>query len=132
LIRVATTIGKLQHLEYLKPPFLDTCEWAIRPVFPDTVTFIKEALDKISPFMKLCILPELVGKWFTRPAELSHDHVVSVDPINVEASVEPLEGPSEMTVDATEDDTVSVIVTVTSDILTSTRDSQQPKILIKI
>jgi len=38
LVRVATTIGKLQQLEYLKPPFLDTCEWVIRPVFPDTVT----------------------------------------------------------------------------------------------
>jgi len=39
LVRVATTIGKLQHLEYLKPPSLDTCEWAIRPVFPETVTY---------------------------------------------------------------------------------------------
>jgi len=35
-VRVATTIGKLQHLE---SPFLETCEWAIRPVFPDTVTY---------------------------------------------------------------------------------------------
>jgi len=39
LVRAATTIGKLQHVEYLKPPFLDTCEWAIRLVFPDTVTY---------------------------------------------------------------------------------------------
>ena len=46
------------------------------------VAFITEALDKILSFIKLCILPELVGKWFTRPAELSHDPVVSVDPIN--------------------------------------------------
>jgi len=35
LVRVATTIDKLQHLEYLKSPFFDTCEWAIRPVFPE-------------------------------------------------------------------------------------------------
>jgi len=83
------------------------------------VTFITEALDKIPPFIKLCILPELVGKWFTWPAELSHGHVVSVDPINEEASVEPLEGPSDMTVDAT------VSATVTSDILTSIQDSLQ-------
>jgi len=38
VVHVATTIGKVQHLEYLKLPFLDTCEWAIRQVFPDTVT----------------------------------------------------------------------------------------------
>jgi len=41
---IATTIDKLQHLEYLKPPFLDTCEWAIRPVFPNTVTNLHAAL----------------------------------------------------------------------------------------
>jgi len=34
LVHIATTIGKLQHLEYLKPPFLDIREWAIRPAFP--------------------------------------------------------------------------------------------------
>jgi len=34
----ATTIGKLQHLEYLKKSFLDTCRWAIRPVFPKSST----------------------------------------------------------------------------------------------
>jgi len=40
LILVECSNNKLvQHLEYLKPPFLDTCEWAIRPVFPDTVTY---------------------------------------------------------------------------------------------
>ena len=38
LVRVATTIGKLQHSEYLKPTFLDTFKWVIRPVFPETVT----------------------------------------------------------------------------------------------
>jgi len=40
LVYIAATIGKLQDLEYLKPPFLNTCEWVIRPVFPDTVTHI--------------------------------------------------------------------------------------------
>ena len=40
LVCVATTIGQLQHTEYLKPTFLDTFKWAIRPVFPETVTFI--------------------------------------------------------------------------------------------
>jgi len=38
LVHIATTTGKLQHLENLKPAFLDTCRWAIRPVFPETVT----------------------------------------------------------------------------------------------
>ena len=38
LVCVATTIGQLQHSEYLKPVFLDTFKWAIRPVFPETVT----------------------------------------------------------------------------------------------
>ena len=40
LVCVATTIGQLQHTEYLKPTFLDTFKWAIRPVFPETVTFV--------------------------------------------------------------------------------------------
>ena len=40
LVCVATTIGQLQHTEYLKPTFLDTFEWAIRPVFPETVTYV--------------------------------------------------------------------------------------------
>ena len=38
LVCVATTIGQLQHTEYLKPTFLDTFKWAIIPVFPETVT----------------------------------------------------------------------------------------------
>ena len=38
LVCVATTIGQLQHSEYLKPMFLDTFKWAIRPVFPEAVT----------------------------------------------------------------------------------------------
>ena len=32
LVHVATIIGKLQHSEYLKPAFLDTIRWAIRPL----------------------------------------------------------------------------------------------------
>ena len=40
LVCVATTIGQLQHTEDLKPMFLDTFKWAIRPVFPETVTYI--------------------------------------------------------------------------------------------
>ena len=39
LVCVATTIGQLQHSEYLKPTFLDTFRWAIRLVFPEIVTF---------------------------------------------------------------------------------------------
>ena len=39
LVCVTTTIGQLQHSEYLKPTFLDTFKWAIRLVFPETVTF---------------------------------------------------------------------------------------------
>ena len=40
LVCVATTIGQLQHTEYLKPTFLDTFKWAMRPVFPETVTYL--------------------------------------------------------------------------------------------
>ena len=40
LVCVATTIGQLQHTEYLKPTFLETFKWAIRPVFPETVTYV--------------------------------------------------------------------------------------------
>ena len=39
LVCVAITIGQLQHIEYLIPTFLDTFKWAIRPVFPETVTY---------------------------------------------------------------------------------------------
>ena len=39
LVSVATTIGQLHHTEYLKPTFLDTFKWAIRLVFPETVTY---------------------------------------------------------------------------------------------
>ena len=42
LVRAATTISKLQHFEYLKPVFLGTFKWAIRPVFPDWVTYSHE------------------------------------------------------------------------------------------
>jgi len=37
LIKVFHT--KLQHLEYFKPPFLDTCEWMIRALFSETVLY---------------------------------------------------------------------------------------------
>ena len=40
LVCVATTIGQLQHSEYLKLTFLDTFEWTIRQVFPATVTLV--------------------------------------------------------------------------------------------
>ena len=39
LVCVATIIGQLQHSKYLKLTFLDTVKWAIRPVFPETVTY---------------------------------------------------------------------------------------------
>jgi len=47
LVHIATTIGKLQHLEYLKLAFLDTCRWAIRLVFPETATNKIENLQNI-------------------------------------------------------------------------------------
>ena len=40
VVCVATTTGQLQYFEYLKPMFLDTFKWAIRPVFPETVTYL--------------------------------------------------------------------------------------------
>ena len=39
LVHIASTIGELQHTKYLKPAFLDTFKYAIRPVFPDWVTY---------------------------------------------------------------------------------------------
>ena len=39
------------------------------------VTLITDTLNKIPPFIKLCILPELVVKWFSWPAEPSVDPV---------------------------------------------------------
>ena len=44
LVCVATTIGQLQHSEYLKPTFLDTLKWVIRPVFPERVTSFSQDL----------------------------------------------------------------------------------------
>ena len=62
------------------------------------VTFISEALDKIVPFIKYCILPELVGKWFTRPTQVSVDSSDSQpDVVN-----DSLSGPSDVTVQTTE------------------------------
>ena len=49
LVRVAATIGQLQHTEYLKPTFLDTFKWAIRPVFPETVTYCDSTGTLIIP-----------------------------------------------------------------------------------
>jgi len=49
LVHIATTIGKLQHLEYLKSAFLDTYKWAITLVFPETVTYsISQPISYIS------------------------------------------------------------------------------------
>ena len=97
------------------------------------VTFITEALDKIPRFIKLCILPELVGKWFTRPAEPSTD---SSNEVVAEVVHDSLDGPSNMTLHTTEDGTSdmtlcttevddTVSVTATSDIPTNTQDSLQ-------
>ena len=53
LVCVATTIGQLQHTEYLKPTFLDTFKWAIRPVFPETVTYGDEQFGQIFQFLNV-------------------------------------------------------------------------------
>ena len=55
LVCVATTIGQLQHTEYLKPTFLDTFKWAIRLVFPETVT-IYTTLDDLRDSRKSTLL----------------------------------------------------------------------------
>ena len=85
------------------------------------VSFITEALNKIPPFIKLCILPELVGKWFKQPAE------PSMGPLNevvLDVVHDSLDGTSNVTTTKV-DDTVSTTVTVTSDVPTSTQDSLQ-------
>ena len=35
-------------------------------LIPMEKEFIDDAMDRAAPFVKLAILPELVGKWFTR------------------------------------------------------------------
>lgn len=45
----------------------------IRQRIPLDVHFITESVAKIPSFIKSCILPELVGKWFTKPTEPSSD-----------------------------------------------------------
>jgi len=79
------------------------------------VTFITEALNKIPPFVKLCLLPELVGKWFTRPA--TSDSLIEVGSEVVCDSLDGA-GPSGMTLPIV--DTVSE--TVTSVTTTSSQD----------
>ena len=48
-------------------------ENTIRQRIPLDVQFISEAVARIPSFIKSCILPELVGKWFTKPTEPSSD-----------------------------------------------------------
>ena len=45
----------------------------VRQRIPFDFKFILESLEKIPAFVKLCILPELVGKYFTKPAKNSGD-----------------------------------------------------------
>ena len=54
LVCVATTIGQLQHSEYLKPAFLDTFKWAIRLIFPETVTYMEGHTDLELRFSECC------------------------------------------------------------------------------
>jgi len=62
--------------------YCDFIVWRQNEMFiqqvPFNVIFISEALDKIPPFIKLCILPELVGKWFTHPVKPSGDSMNEV------------------------------------------------------
>ena len=59
LVCVATTIDQLQHTEYLKPTFLDTFKWAIKPVFPETVTFIALDMTKLQRLKHKKLIEEL-------------------------------------------------------------------------
>ena len=52
LVCVATTIGQLQHTEYLKPTFLDTFKWAIRPRFSQRQSHI---------ILSVCCMGQLGG-----------------------------------------------------------------------
>ena len=63
LVCVATTIGQLQHTEYLKPTFLDTFKWAIRPVFPETVTYVNDIPDVVkSPILLFAVDTKIVRR----------------------------------------------------------------------
>ena len=56
LVCVAATIGQLQHSEYLKPTFLDTFKWTIRPIFPETVTILEKSSENGRSFTPIDIL----------------------------------------------------------------------------
>ena len=42
-------------------------------IYVDT-EFIESALLNVEVFVKQCIIPELIGKWFTRPDATSQEH----------------------------------------------------------
>jgi len=91
----------LLQMKLYRASYCDFIVWRQDEVFIQRisfdVTFITEALSKIPPFIKLCILPELVGKWFTRPADPPVDEVTS------EVEQELYDGPSTDTIAVTSD-----------------------------
>ena len=56
---------KICHVEYA-----DFVVWKEEDLFvqriPIEKEFIEDAMERVAPFVKLAILPEVVGKWFTR------------------------------------------------------------------
>ena len=59
---------------FADPQYCDFIVWRegrlfIQRILPDT-TFIDEAIAKAKVFVQRCILPELVGRYYTRPPSI--------------------------------------------------------------
>ena len=52
----------------------------VRTEDSDGREFIDDAIDKAVPFIKLAILPELVGKWFTKQNVTVNDDETPQEP----------------------------------------------------
>lgn len=59
----------------------------IERIYPDN-DFWKNCIEKTTNFFKLCVLPELVGKWYTKPSNLKP--AADVSPTDLGTESEPL------------------------------------------
>ena len=56
---------KLTGAKYCDFVVWSPCEFVTLRINPDA-EFISQVVDKVTKFFKLGVLPELVGKWFTK------------------------------------------------------------------
>ena len=74
------------EMRFADPQYCDFIVWRegelfIQRILPDTA-FIDGAITKVKVFVKTCILPELVGRYYTRPPSIP----AVVEATNEEAS----------------------------------------------